>query len=77
MEATRCKFRCDHVTSFGNGSKTVKMSAVVSGSDENKSFWKWTPSGSFEMQCVNENVNFEPGKEYFLDISESTAPAAQ
>jgi hypothetical protein len=45
------------------------MSAVTDGSEENKSFWQYTPVGNFSMSCVNPNVNFEQGKEYYLDIS--------
>ena len=46
-------------------------SDVISGSEENKSFAKYTPSGnlhiwiSYETQASDA---FEPGKEYYLDI---------
>lgn len=67
---TRCKFRCDHVTDFGE-QKDVKFSAVTTGSEENKSFWKYTPGGSLTFSCINKNVKFQPGKEYYLDITEA------
>lgn len=68
---TRCKFKCDFVTDHGE-SKSVGMSAVAYGPEaENKEFWKWTPSGSFEIRCLNPAVTFFPGKTYYLDISEA------
>ena len=68
---TRCKFKCDAVTDFGE-SKTVNMSVVTYGPEaENKEFWKWTPSGTFTINCVNPDVNFVPGNCYYLDITEA------
>jgi hypothetical protein len=66
---TRCKFKCDTVTDHGAGNKSATFSPVIGGSEENKSFWKYTPSGKFELNWINENVKFEPTKEYYLDIS--------
>lgn len=37
-------------------------------SDENKSFFASTPSGSLKMSAVGDNL-FEPGKEYYLDFT--------
>ena len=68
---TRCKFRCNWVVSDGNGKNNIDMSAVTDGSAENKDFWEYTPSGSFVMSCVNPNVQFVSGKEYYLDITEA------
>jgi hypothetical protein len=39
---------------------------------ENKKFWEFTPSGSFEMQAIHEGM-FEPGKEYYIDITPADA----
>jgi hypothetical protein len=52
--------------------KVVSFSAVVSGSEENKSFAKYTPSGNVQMYISYETEAsnaFEQGKEYFLDFS--------
>lgn len=68
---TRAKFRCDSVTTIAGGQKGVSFSAVTGGSDENKNFWEYTPSGKLEMNCLNKDVNFVPGKEYYLDIIEA------
>ena len=66
---TRCKFRCETKTEHNGDMKSYTFAAVTNGSDENKDFWKWTPSGKLEFQCLNSNVNFIPGKEYYLDIT--------
>lgn len=73
---TRCKFKCDSVSKQKHWDKekgflhTVKMSPVMSGSEENKEFWAASPSGSFELGCIHADL-FEPGKEYYIDISEA------
>jgi hypothetical protein len=65
----RCKFVCSSVTEYASKSKDFVFHPVTGGSEENKSFWKYTPSGEFKFSCLNENVNFEVGKEYYFDIS--------
>lgn len=64
------KFRVDSVTDFGGDSKSVKLSAVTSGSEENKAFWKWTPTGSIEMTINNPPAAnaFKPGKEVLVEF---------
>ena len=70
MKTTRCKFKCNSVTDYGQ-SQSIDLSPVTGGSDENKDFWKWTPAGSFKIDCVNPEVKFVPNKEYYIDISET------
>lgn len=71
----RCKFVCNEVSEqhFSDGSKQwkYKFNAVYSGSPENKEFWKATPSGSLEFQCMNNGAHplFESGKEYYIDLN--------
>lgn len=48
---------------------TWKFSPVTSGSQENKEFFASTPGGSLEIYCVNPDVKFELGKEYYLDFT--------
>jgi len=64
----RAKFYC-----FLKEEGVVKLSPVVSGSDENKSFYKWTPGGNIDLQIVNEEAmkQFEVGKEYYVDFTEA------
>jgi hypothetical protein len=49
----------------------VKLNPVISGSDENKDFYKLSPSGSIELGTVNESAaaQFEIGKEYYVDFT--------
>ena len=54
--------------------KMVKLRAVVSGSEENKSFSRWTPTANLEMIISNETSAgdyFEPGKEYYLTFEKA------
>lgn len=34
-----------------------------------KDFWRWKPSGRLELNCLSPAVQFEPGKNYYIDIS--------
>lgn len=66
----RAKFRCVKIE--GNPDwKTIKLEAVIDGSEENKAFFRMTPSGSITIGCVNPEANkqFEEGAEYFVDFS--------
>jgi hypothetical protein len=47
---------------------TYQFSAVYSGSPENERFFASTPNGALALSCVTDD-QFEPGKEYYLDIS--------
>jgi len=67
---TRAKFKVDEVATTVSGT-TVRMTPVTSGSPENESFFKWTPFGKIEMGTINPDVKFIPGKEYFIDFTES------
>ncbi len=44
---------------------------VTSGSEENKAFFKWTPSGSIQFGTGNKAATsqFEVGKDYYVDFS--------
>lgn len=75
MKTVRAKFVCNGVADNPeSGSKSVSFTPVIGGSDENKSFAKYTPSGgahlniSYETDAANF---FEQGKEYYLDFSEA------
>ncbi len=74
---TRCKFHCNSVRKFmtreGMAEKAVyeaEFHAVSDGSEENKEFFKWTPSGSLKIGVYKEDV-FQPGKDYYVDLSEA------
>lgn len=69
METLRCKFRCATVE-LAESHEVVKLSAVSSGSPENKAFAKYTPCGNLMLQIDNPAARrfFQPGQEYILDI---------
>jgi hypothetical protein len=62
----RAKFRCNK-----NEGGTVEMTAVVEGSEENRSFFSATPNGQLTLHIVREETasHFEVGKEYYLDLT--------
>ena len=68
------KFRCNSIEYFSadpGGSRRIKLSPVYpskNASEEDKAFWKYTPSGSLEMQVDNPPAAdlFEIGKAYYL-----------
>jgi hypothetical protein len=70
----RAKFVCIEKGEVGHqpGNTTAKIvfQAVSGNSEENKSFWKWTPSGRIELSVVNTEAaeKFEVGKEYYVDF---------
>jgi hypothetical protein len=73
----RAKFYVIEVaeTAYGPGTKPVeqkrvRMTAVTSDSEENKSWSKWTPSGSLEMVINNPAAyeQFKPGQVVFLTL---------
>lgn len=61
--------KCWGVDKVGD-SETVQLSAVTSGSEENKQFAVLTPTATFNITIDNPNAQgmFEPGKEYFLEV---------
>jgi hypothetical protein len=73
MSKVRAKLVCNKVEDQPTyEQKQVSFSAVMDGSEENKSFAKFTPSAnltmwiSYETEAANA---FEEGKEYYLDFS--------
>lgn len=73
MNTVRAKFECISIENQPDfEQKIVRFSPVVQGSEENKSFAKYTPAGSLELYISYEteaNNAFEQGKEYYLDIT--------
>ena len=73
----RAKFYCNTKAQMSSSPEpfidNYKFSAVTSGSDENKKFWKWTPSGMIELSSIRDDI-FEVGKEYYLDFTPVPEP---
>jgi hypothetical protein len=70
----RAKFKCDSVGYYPD-TCTVSLSPVTNGSEENKTFYKYTPGGKIELSVVDKKTAelFEPGKEYYVDFSKAEA----
>lgn len=68
--SVRAKFTVTEVALTTAGSR-VRMMPVTGTSDENKSFFKWTPSGQLDMGIVAPETAaaFVPGKEYYVDFT--------
>lgn len=71
-KTVRAKFLCHAVKKVMSSpepySYSYEFSAVTSGSEENKAFWKWTPSGSITLNAIRDDL-FEVGKEYYVDFT--------
>jgi hypothetical protein len=70
----RAKFKVTEKTQISNGTGLlciVKLSPVSSGSPENESFYRYTPSGQIELSVVKPETSaqFELGKEYYVDFT--------
>lgn len=67
----RAKFYCSSMTIIPDKTKgklyNYKFSPVISGSEENKNFFAYTPSGVVELNSIVED-QFIPGKEYYIDF---------
>ena len=75
MSKVRAKFECVGIEDQpDNEMKSVSFSPVIDGSEENKSFSKYTPSGSLNLHIsydTEASEAFEVGKEYYLDFTEA------
>ncbi|MEI6487336.1 MAG: hypothetical protein WCP52_00165 [Bacteroidota bacterium] len=72
MKNVRAKFVVSHIINHADGSINVNAHPVHSGSEENKSFNDYTPSGKLELHISKGKEAqklFEPGKEYYLDFT--------
>lgn len=79
----RCKFRCQSVRKFSAAGwhtepkvdfmYEYEFSAITADANaENKVFFASTPNGTLKFSAVATD-RFEPGKDYYLDISPATS----
>lgn len=49
----------------------VTLFPVVSGSEENKAFYRWTPGGHITLSILNPKAaeQFAPGQEFYVDFT--------
>lgn len=72
----RAKFKVTQLNLSHDGysvSTTLMLVPVTTGSEENKTFYKYTPGGSISLSVVNEEAvkQFELGKEYYVDFTKA------
>lgn len=72
----RAKFLCKSwraAADFRDGEAIheILLEPVISGSEENEKFFRWTPGGQVVLQVVNATAAeaFVVGKEYYVDFS--------
>lgn len=69
----KAKFTVITKTQYHGGSGNVVLQAVTNTSEENKTFWKYTPSGKIEMGIDNPAA-FDAlvlGAEYYVTFEKS------
>lgn len=79
MGTVRAKFFCSQKgevasvpgTNDQNKYVNIVLSPVNGNSEENKQFFKYTPSGRIELSILNQAAaaQFEVGKEYYIDFT--------
>lgn len=71
----RAKMKCLSVTKTEHG-EVIDLEPVVSGSEENKQWSKWTPSGQLKLSITNPDAfgKMQPGDEFFLDLTPVPRP---
>lgn len=69
--SVRAKFRCMSVTHTWDGVVIYKMMPVNDkGDEENKQFWKWTPSGDLELVYFKaQDPVYEVSGYFYLDFT--------
>ena len=70
----RCKFTCISKREYKQYNNELafdyEFNATMNDkSEENKTFWKYTPSGKLNVSTVNDS-SFIVGKDYYLDLIE-------
>lgn len=71
--SVRAKFKCQSKTEHGNESVSIRLEPVIGGSPENDSFYRWTPGGYVQIDCMNPKASeeFEVGAEYYVDFTKA------
>lgn len=69
----RAKFFVTKINKNEDGSGSVNLSPVYTGSKENEDFYQLTPGGSIEISTINPKAmeQFEEGREFYVDFTEA------
>lgn len=64
------KFKVANITEHEGGLKTATLHPVYGDSEENKKFFKATPSGQIQLGMMNEHASqqFTPGRVFFVQF---------
>lgn len=70
----RAKMTCESKEVANTGDRdayNIVLVPVTGGSDENKQFYRWTPSGKIELNTINATAagEFEVGHSYYVDFT--------
>ena len=71
-KSTRAKFICEEIIKKHRfEGAVIKLVPVMGGSEENKSFWQYTPAGEITLNITNERAIelFKLGEEYYVDFT--------
>lgn len=73
MAKVEMKFKVDEITRYPGGTGKVSMSPVFGSSEENKFFWKYTPSGRVEVTIDNPEAfkQFEDFGEFYVTFEKA------
>lgn len=73
--SVRAKFACNYKSpADSNGLVNITLSPVYTGSEENRAFFAYTPTGTINLGTVNPaaSAQFECGKEYYVTFEPAT-----
>ena len=70
MDSVAAKFLCDSIKTYANGGEVI-LKPVTTGSEENKTFFDYTPSGEINLRLVKKETLdfFIPGKAYYINFT--------
>lgn len=69
---TRAKFSCVEIKEFDSDCRaTIKLTPVYSGSEENRQFYAWTPTGSIILGVLSADHGFKCGYDYYVDFTQA------
>ncbi len=79
MSTVRAKFKVESVLRTASDTGEVTLCAVTGGSEENESFWKYTPAGNLSMHIDNKDAfsQFKPGQEFYVDLTLAEEPVKE
>jgi len=74
--SVKAKFWVQNIQDYDEGAKSVSLSACIDGSEENKEWSKYTPSGSIQMHISNPSAaeQFKIGDEFYLTFEKASKP---